>query len=309
MKGLRPLSSLVAQWQPASRSVEIGDPVGLVAAAWLDAVGAEIGRRTRPGRVRDGTLTVLTTASAWSHQLTFLQSAIVANLQQRCPGARIRRLRFIVASGKSKALLDGAAAASRTHALPASAALAQPRAPSDPAPADLPALLARVRLRQEVLNRRRYQAGWRRCAGCASWFQPRVGGAERCQVCAAQSRRRADAAIERALHDAPWLCADALPGCARDPGAYDRVRRRLLTAWEAQVRLAAHRLRRDELEGADRIPAWSYLMLLTLLPQAEIGFAAISDGLNVRWARALLPHAARPALEAKIPRFTKDWRR
>ncbi|MDQ2818091.1 MAG: DUF721 domain-containing protein [Candidatus Eremiobacteraeota bacterium] len=304
MNGPLALRTLLQRWRPGGLRPACADPAGIISAAWEDAVGPQVARRTRPGRIRNGTLSVLTTGSTWSHQLTFLEPAIIANLRRRCPEAGIRRLRFSIATAKTKALLEGAAAAWRPARHAERKATDEADDDADTSAQDLEGLLRRIRRRQEALNRRRMRAGWSTCSLCSAWFDPPDNGALRCAVCKTEARRRADGELERALCQAPWLDDAALSARSADREGYERVRRRLLSAWEAQLHLAAPRLRAGSLEGADRVVAWSYLMLLLRTPQSQIGAAAISDALSARWATALLGGLGASARKAKTAHFT-----
>ena len=116
MTGPQSLRALLAAYRPAGERTRAGGEAGALAAAWPESVGADVARRTRAATYRDGTLTVLTPSSAWSHQLTFLAPTIIERLRERCPGVDLRRLKFIVATGRSRALLVGAAPARRRRA-------------------------------------------------------------------------------------------------------------------------------------------------------------------------------------------------
>ncbi|MBV8171231.1 MAG: DUF721 domain-containing protein, partial [Candidatus Eremiobacteraeota bacterium] len=111
MSGPKPLRALIAAYRPAGERIAAGGEAAILAAAWPDAVGADVARRTRTAGFRDGALTVLTPSSAWSHQLTFLTPTILERLRASCSGIALRRLRFIVATGRSRLLLRGAAPA------------------------------------------------------------------------------------------------------------------------------------------------------------------------------------------------------
>ncbi len=306
MSGLRKLGTLLERWEPLVDAPP-GDGSAAVSIAWTDAVGPEVGRRTRPGRLRDGVLTVYTAASTWSHQLTFLAPSILAELRVRCPDVQIDRLRFVVASGAAKALIDGAA----RRALPRLRGTSAQR-PSEPDAVDnwddaVEDVIARLRRRQAALDRRRRRDGWTQCAQCGAWRDPRVGDVAVCAVCAYERERAGDQRIERVLTNAPWLPRGEILSHVQgsDEPAYERVRRRLLARWEQQLFGAKRRLRRGDLHASDRVIAWSYLMLRSGMQQHVIGRAVIADLLGADWAAALAPATAREATISGVQKQRK----
>jgi len=291
VSGLRKLGTLVERWEPPHAEAGV-DGSAAASIAWPDVVGAEVARRTRSGRLRDGVLTVYTAGSTWSHQLTFLAPSIVAELNARCPQTPIRRLRFVVATGSTKALLDGAA----RRAGAAKAKLHHESSRTDADEHDENAqsaqdIVERLRRRQHALDRRRRRDGWMQCARCGTWCAPQAPGDDTCPVCADELVRIAYGRIERVLTNAPWLRrADVAPLVDdADERAYERVRRRLLARWEEQMFAAQRRLRRHDLHASDRVVAWSYLMLRTGMQQHVIGRAVIADALGDAWSDALAP--------------------
>ena len=292
MSGLRALRGLVADWKPGSAG-STPDPTGAISAAWPDVVGAAVAARTRPARIRDGLLTVWTAGSAWSHQLSFLEPAILEGLRQRVPDAGVKRLRFMVASGRTRQLLDGAAAR-RSPARRAAAT--SPRGIDDAqrrrefeAALDPAAMVAHLRARQHELDAQRARDGWLRCATCTGWMPPATAHGQVCVRCAEETRRGLESSLERALFDAPWLSARDV--CAAVDGAdrpsYERVRRRMLSKLEIHLDSAQRRLKRDALEAADRVAAWTYLMLLARKQKRDLPRPVIADMLGDAWADAL----------------------
>jgi hypothetical protein len=152
--------------------------------------------------------------------------------------------------------------------------------------------MAGLRMEQAALDRRRSLAGWQRCDECGVWLsgpaRP-VGPAPRCEPCADMARRKADARIAHSLNAAPWLShADIVrqvTGTTKQ--AFQRVCRRLRSAWEQHLAYARARMRRGALEPGDRVVAWSFVMLVAHRPQAEIGRAVVEDLLGREWANAL----------------------
>ncbi len=69
--------------------------LGEVVAAWPAAVGAAVAANAWPARiVRDGTLHVATSSSAWAFELTQLEATVRANLAARLEGDGPPALRF-----------------------------------------------------------------------------------------------------------------------------------------------------------------------------------------------------------------------
>lgn len=79
---------------------------------WRRIVGARIAERTRPGRLRAGTLNVGVASAVWAHELTFFTEQIIARAKES--GLQVKSVRFYVTP------MDAAAAA-RRHAPPAPA--------------------------------------------------------------------------------------------------------------------------------------------------------------------------------------------
>ena len=89
------LSSVLDGWRPKPGTG--GDPLLAVRAVWPELVGADVARAAQPVAIeRDQTLVVLTTSSAWSHQLAFLEPEIVRGLRALPQTAALTRLRFRV---------------------------------------------------------------------------------------------------------------------------------------------------------------------------------------------------------------------
>lgn len=307
MTGPRRLSAILEGWRPASGGGADMDLTPAVAVAWGDAVGPDVARRTRPGKLRDGVLTVYTASSAWSHQLTFLAPTIVAELNRRCLAAPVTRLRFTVAAGQIKAMLDGL-----TRKTPPARAdvrsVDREEIEVDTAADDVESIVARLRRRQKALDRRRERAGLVRCDACGTWSTaPRRKDAP-CETCAESARRATDVRIERVLTNAPWLRAHDVGShvAGTSDAAYDRVKRSLLSRWEEQLFAAQRRLRRKDLLPADRVLAWSYLMLRSGMQQHVIGRAVVADVLGDAWADALVGAPAARNQEAQTTSAQKQ---
>lgn len=292
MSGLRSLRSLVASWKPGGAPGPAGD-AGAIAAAWSDVVGPAVAARTRPGGVRNGILTIWTAGSAWSAELSFLEPSILEGIQARVPGAGVSRVRFTVASGRTKQLLDGAvgrapnavrSAAARRAAIDEPETRGDARSQRDPS-----AIVRDMRDRQNELDAQRAREGWTRCAACGAWTPPPSGSGARCVRCAEEERQAADRRLARALADAPWQTPPEfianIPGVDRT--AYERVRSRMLATLEVQLDAARRRLKRDALEAADRVAAWTYVMLIARKQKRALPRAVVADILDDAWADAL----------------------
>lgn len=81
---------------------------------WDTVVGAEVARRTRPGPLVEGCLTVVVDNSPWLHELSLRQPEVLATIQRRAPSVRALRLTV----GPLPAGLEGKGA---TASLPATA--------------------------------------------------------------------------------------------------------------------------------------------------------------------------------------------
>lgn len=300
------LRTLVAAWKPG-RASETADSAGAIAAAWADVVGPAVAARTRPAGVRNGILTIWTAGSAWSAELSFLEPSILANLQSIVPNAGVTRVRFTVASGRTKRLLDGAVPRPlRTERSPRTREREEAIDGIDSqwdagSEHDLIAIVARLRARQHALDARRAREGWTRCTACGAWTPLQSASDRRCVRCAEEERQSSDRALARALADAPWQTPRefiaTIPGA--DRAAYERVRRRLLATLEVQLDGARRRLRRGTLEAADRVAAWTYVMLIARKPKRAVPRAVVADVLDEMWADALGLRANAPRREAR----------
>src|SRR5215472_13618519 len=200
MSGPKTLRALLSAYRPAGERIQAGGEAAVLAAAWPDAVGADVARRTRTSTFRDGSLTVITPSSAWSHQLTFLAPTIVERLRSLCPGVAVHRLRFVVATGRSRTLLAGTLGASAVQRSRAPTSRARPQEAGTAGSAhdassaaldaaadsrdDLESALARLRAEQQRLDARRLRDGWVRCEVCGCWSQTK-----RCEPCIQEARR------------------------------------------------------------------------------------------------------------------------
>jgi predicted nucleic acid-binding Zn ribbon protein len=60
---------------------------------WPDATGAAIAAAARPTAERDGVLTVLCEAAVWAHELTMMETDLVARINAALGAETIRELR------------------------------------------------------------------------------------------------------------------------------------------------------------------------------------------------------------------------
>lgn len=63
---------------------------------WDDVVGDKIARKARPRELQGKTLIVNVESSAWVHELTYLKSDIIRELNRRVGGGAIDKLVFLI---------------------------------------------------------------------------------------------------------------------------------------------------------------------------------------------------------------------
>jgi len=315
MSGPQRLGALLRHWRPAEgpAGTRLNRDAALaqLISAWPEAVGGDVAARSRPLRLIAGTLTILTASSAWSDELSLLAPGILQALRARCPESGVNQLRFRVASGRSRLLFERRARHNRRsdsatlESEAASRSLPEQRERERPSESaeDIGAIVARLRARQAAFDADRDREGWAICGGCERRFP--AGDLRRglCAPCSAARARRRDAGIERVLMQAPWLrdaqvAAEIRGVDAREVAA---VRRRLTTRWQRELDEAQRRLRRSAVTAQDRVVAWSYIMLLSHLPQRDIGRAVVVDVLGRDWASALLEQGKTAKREAARP--------
>lgn len=309
MSGLRKLGALVGGWnnhQPLRRRATTSDETAAeLATVWERAVGHEIARRSRPTKLHAGILTVLTASSAWSDELTFLAPTILNALRAAVPQAQLRRLRFMVASGRTKALFDGARIRRKAQAgrgaTPSGSAGARRESQIDE---DVHVMAARLAATQSALDEARERAGWQRCRSCGRRFASLGQQVRLCAPCAQVLSQRRLGKIERALMQAPWLSAAQIGETFPDTplAAYERTRARLQARWQCEIAAAERRLRRGSPTSQDRTVAWSYVMLITGLPEHRIGRAVVVELLGQQWSAALFDSRRAPAQARRTSR-------
>jgi len=64
-----------------------------IRGGWMDTVGHDLARRSRPGELRMGVLTIIVDNSPWLHEMTLRSDALLGALAARY-GARVTSLRF-----------------------------------------------------------------------------------------------------------------------------------------------------------------------------------------------------------------------
>jgi hypothetical protein len=60
--------------------------------SWEAVVGSDIARRTRPGNLAEGCLTVIVDNSPWLQELSLRRAELLARIQRRCAAVRVLRL-------------------------------------------------------------------------------------------------------------------------------------------------------------------------------------------------------------------------
>lgn len=256
------LAEVLSGWSPTPAHLA-RDPIVLLEAGWEEIVGSDVARNSHPTRIAEGTLTITTRSSAWSHQLTFLADHILRAVTARLPAARVEQLRFRVgrlASSRATAAPRAARASRRTYERPESHS----------------AIESLTRFRDSVEARRSVarSTGTPECLDCgASLTRGRSG---RCTVCAVARDQALAGATARLLFEAPWLgyagTAALVDGLQQRE--YERVRSLMLDYWWGILRRAraAKQLSRT---GREREIASSYVLLRSKLPPEEIAPATV----------------------------------
>jgi predicted nucleic acid-binding Zn ribbon protein len=98
-------------WRKPDRTVHLRDVVGQfmenevsprrvrfrnVADAWNELLPAELGRHCRISDISKGQLEVLADSPSYAYELQLCSSELLAELQQRCPRPRIKKIKFAV---------------------------------------------------------------------------------------------------------------------------------------------------------------------------------------------------------------------
>jgi len=268
--GLRPLRTLVGGWRPAEGGVL--EPLDAILVAWPGIVGPRVAQHSQPLEFQDGVLLIATRSSAWSQQLQFLETEIMARLATS-GGPAVTQLRF--RSGR----LRGLKPVARAGTSPARPRSPAPAVSSEPAP-DVESAFARARERIEHARREAKQ----RCSDCAAPSYVPL-----CAPCRGERARRRRVDLERLLYNVPWLDVESLvslvPGL--EPGELDAVRRSLLQRWW----LSLERVRRSARRVTDqeRRIASSYVILQSGLAPEEITRAVMRNVLGLDLESRLHP--------------------
>ena len=249
---LTALGGWLESWRPAGGAG--GDPLVAARSAWSDLVGADVARAAQPVAVERDTVVVLTTSSAWSHQLSFLEPEIVRGLRALPETRAITRLRFRVGKLRRPAAARTGAAGPRRGG---SAVETEPPAKT------LDDALARLRRAVERSRAAHRSHGGSFCALCDA----PVDAGTTCRPCGDDQERRRRFACERLLFEAPWLPSEDVLALVDGltPEAYDVIRRRLLKTWWDELWRAAklHRLRQPLDRVRLRKLASSFVLLET----------------------------------------------
>ncbi|MEA2687757.1 MAG: hypothetical protein QOD51_364 [Candidatus Eremiobacteraeota bacterium] len=246
------LGSVLDAWRP--RPGAGSDPLVAVRAVWPELVGSDVARAAQPVAIERDVLIVLTTSSAWSHQLAFLEPEIVRGLRAIPETRELIRLRFRV--GKLRrpiAVRDGPGGPRRATGVAA----------AEPPAKTLDDALARLRRAVERTRNAHRAQGGGFCALCDA----AIDGGSMCRPCRDDEARRRRMACERLLFEAPWLGSEELLALVDGLTAevYDTSRRQLLKAWWNELWRAnkLHKLRQPLDRVRLRKLASSFVLLQT----------------------------------------------
>jgi len=262
------LSEMLTGWQPGGNA-RVYEPVLLLEAGWDEIVGSEVAKHSRPARITDGTLSITTRSSAWSHQLSFLAEHVLQAIAARVPRAGIERLRFRVGTIRERARV-----ASSRHPV-------RVRRPGTRAEDSGSASEALARFRRAVEQRRnqRHADGWKECAGCAALLAPNEQAL--CTPCAVAAAQQRACAAARLLFEAPWLGYTGTAALVNglQEREYEAVRSQLLRHWWG-ILVQARAAKRLSGSGRERLVASSYVLLRSKLPPEEIMLATVRNVLG-----------------------------
>ena len=246
------LGTVLDAWRPKPGAGS--DPLVAVRAVWMELVGPDVARAAQPVAIEREVLIVLTTSSAWSHQLAFLEPEIVRGLRAIPETRELTRLRFRV--GKLRrpiAVRDGPGGPRRATGLSV----------TEPPAKTLDDALARLRRAVERTRGAHRARGGGFCALCDA----AVDGGTMCRPCRDDDARRRRMACERLLFEAPWLGSEEVLALVDGLTAemYDTSRRQLLRAWWDELWRAnkLHKLRQPLDRVRLRKLASSFVLLQT----------------------------------------------
>jgi Dna[CI] antecedent, DciA len=262
------LSKAIAGWRPAQTNSGQG-PIALLEACWEEIIGSQVAQHSHPARVADGTLTITTRSSAWSHQLSFLAEHLLRVIGARLPDAGIERLRFrvgtIPARRRTAGRRQGVAVSLRAGDRPDSASPAE--------------ALARFRRDVEQRHGARREQGWKECVGCGALVEPACETL--CSACVAARSEQRTAATAQLMFEAPWLgyfgTAALVEGLQQEE--YERIRSLLLAHWWEML-ARARALKQLSRDGRERVVASSYVLLRSKIPPENIVPATVRSVLG-----------------------------
>ncbi len=273
---LKPLRGALAEWTPG-REISV-DPLHVLSTAWAAIVGADVAAHSVPLSLSGNTLTIATRSSAWSQQLQFLSTTILAGVHALPQAAGIERLSFRTGSLKRvERRAVGRAQRPRTDV----------RRPLDSGPAvDLADAFARLRRRVTSLQR----AAAATCRACEAILSPEAAARGTCAPCEGAAERARASELQRLIYMAPWLTPlevrEIQPSVTT--AEYDRARRSLLQRWW----LVLERTRRSgktTATNAERHVASSYVLLQSGLPPDRITPAVVRNLLGPELHAVLWP--------------------
>ncbi len=263
------LGEALGAWTPAQGRGP-ADPVVLLGAAWSDIVGAENARNSHPAAVAAQTLTIVTTSSVWSQQLSYLSEAILTTIRARLPSTQIERVRFRVGKMPAQSSRSGSKRVYRNEGATWSA----------PPPAEnAEDALLRFRASVDAAERAKRTRGWKECPGCTALIAPNSGPF--CTSCGIARDVERERLVSRLLFEAPWLGFAGTAKLVEDlrQDEYESIRRRLLSRWWdrlCRARLAG-KLSRDDVE---RLIASSYVILKSELAPERLTPAIVRNVLG-----------------------------
>lgn len=83
------LGNALGKYRPAMDTAMTG-----IWDVWDDAVGKPIAMNAKPESFKDGILNVNVSSSAWIHQLKFLETEMIANINKRLDQQIVKQIRF-----------------------------------------------------------------------------------------------------------------------------------------------------------------------------------------------------------------------
>lgn len=263
------IGNALEHWRP-SKGAAPRDPIVLIGAGWREIVGDDVAAHSHPTHLGDGTLSITTVSSAWSHQLSMLSEEILRAVCARLPGLELHQLRFRVGKLRRRG--------------PPAPSGGSPPTPTARAAARTPATsvheaVERFRADVDESGRAKRSAGWKDCKRCGAFVAPGTGML--CTVCEnALQRQRADDAA-RLLYEAPWLgyagTAALVDGLSVEE--YESIRTRLLSEWW-QMLSRARAGNRLSADARERSIASSYVILRSKLPPEAIAPATVRNVLG-----------------------------